>query len=100
MEMVKVKTKALDYIKTVLVVLDKYENGALYIGLYNTREHELYNDLSTYIMPVLPGQFYVLTGSECERFANEQSTLFTALNRKVKSGFNTYALYQYNGQEN
>ena len=84
MEIIKVKTKALNYIKTVFVVPYEYENGSLYIGLYDTVEQELYTDLSTYILPVLHGQFYVEKGSEQQRFVEEQKQLFTNLEREVK----------------
>lgn len=92
-----VKTSALNYIKKAMIIPFQYENGSLYIGLYDTREHELYTDLSTYIMPVLPGEIYVKTGEEEERFVKEQKDLFTDLERTVKQGFNTYHLYKYNG---
>ena len=96
MTIVSVKTNALDYTNDVLIVPDHYENGALYLALY-TIDNELYTDISTYIMPVLPCQFFVETGSESERFCKEQVGLFFDMDCKVKQGFNTYSLYYYNG---
>ena len=96
MEIIKVKTNTLEYIKSVYIVPEQYENGSLYIALYDTVEQELYTDLSTYIMPVLPGQFYVEKSSEQERFVQEQTNLFTNLETEVKQGFNRYCLYRYN----
>lgn len=86
---------ALEYIKTVTIIPGEYNNGSLYIGLYDTETQELYSDLSTYIMPVLPNEFYVETGTERERFAREQKTLFHDTGMTVKQGFNTYTLFRY-----
>ena len=98
MKNIKVKTSALEYIKNVFIVPGQYENGSLYIGLYD-RTGELYTDLSTYIMPVLPGQFYVEKGSEQEQFVKEQASLFSCLETTIKSGFSQYVLYSFNSYE-
>ena len=97
MDIITVNTKALNYIDSAIIYPGQYENGALYLALYDTEEQELYTDLSTYIMPVLPDQFYVEKNSESERFVIEQTELFTCLDITVKQGFNTYVLYMYNG---
>lgn len=96
MDIITVNTKALNYIDSVIICPGQYENGSIYIALYDTKEKELYTDLSTYIMPVLPGQFYIEKSSEQERFVQEQTNLFTNLEIEVKQGFNRYCLYQYN----
>lgn len=85
--------------QAAFIITDYYENGALYIGLYAFDENgnmDYYDDISTYIMPVLPGQFYVETGSEIEQFVKEQNNIFFPCDITVKQGFNRYSLYQFN----
>ena len=98
MTVIATKTNVLDYIKNVLIVPGYYENGHLYIALYDTEENELYTDLTTNInIPVLPCDVYIQTGTEKERFANEQKQLFIDSGKTITQGFNTYRLYRYNG---
>ena len=96
MKTIKAETKVLDYIDNVFVIPGQYENGQLYIGLYDTKTQELYTDLTTNIdIPVLPGSVYIETGTEKEKFANEQKHMFIRTDKTVKQGFNTYRLYYF-----
>lgn len=98
MTIITTKTSVLDYIENVMIVPGNYENGHLYIALYDTIENELYTDLTTNIdIPVLPCDIYIETGTEKERFANEQKHIFFDMGKTVKQGFNTYRLYRYDG---
>lgn len=91
--MIKVKTKAYSCTKSLYIMIDKYENGATYIGLFD-KYYDCFDDISTYIFPVFPGSFYVEKGSAREEFCKEQKQLFSRIGEETKSCFNTYVLYE------
>lgn len=94
MKIKTVRSSSLKYAKRIKILIDEYEDGNLYIGLF-TMSGESYTDITTHLGISLNHPLgYVEANSEAERFVKEQK-LGIDLNRSIKSGFNTYNLYRF-----
>lgn len=94
MKIKTVKTSVLEYADKIKILIDEYENGNLYIGLFTT-DGEEYCDITTFIHS-LPFPFgYVEIDSEAERFVVEQGI---GTSRQIVHGttWKQYRLYEFN----
>lgn len=89
-----VYTSALKYAKRVRILVCKYVDETMYVGL-TTMSGEDYCDITTHIEPLEGSLGYIKSHSEAERFAIEQGLVGEPLSCTV-SGFDVYNLYKFN----